>query len=73
MEYQEKHLQFFMEPDMDEKMTIPPGSNEKDVIKGSSVEYLPKGVPLLEKRWNLKDNMDFGEFTDRTLKCYYSS
>jgi len=62
----------FMEPNMDEPMNIPDGSKPEDVILGSSAEFLPKGVPVLEKRWNNNERMDFGEFTDRTLKSYYS-
>jgi len=62
----------FMEPDMIETMDIPNGSKEEDVIRGSSAKYLPEGVPILESRWNIKENMDFGKFTDNTLKMYYS-
>lgn len=62
----------FMEPNMKEDMMMPDGSDEADVIRGSSAEHLPKGVPVLSSRWNAKDNMDFGIFTDKTLKSYYT-
>jgi len=62
----------FMEPNMDEPMDIPSGSKAQDVIKGSSAEFLPRGVPVLEKRWNSNRKMNFGEFTEITLKSYYS-
>jgi len=60
----------FMEPMFGEKMDIPKGSSTENVIKGSSTQFLPPGVPLLGTRWN--ENMDFGSFTDMTLKSYYS-
>jgi isopenicillin N synthase-like dioxygenase len=59
----------FMEPMWDEKMNIPEGTNIENVQKGSSSKYLPPGVPLLANRWN--PNMNFGEFTEITLKSYY--
>jgi len=59
----------FMEPMFDEKMDIPQGIDTKNVTQGSSSKFLPPGVPLLETRW--KPTMDFGEFTDLTLKSYY--
>jgi len=58
-----------MEPQWDEKMDIPEGCKVESVIKGSATQYLPQGVPLLEKRW--KETMDFGEFSDATLQSYY--
>jgi len=59
----------FMEPMWNEPMNIPEGSNLDDVAMGSSSKYLPMGVPLLATRW--KEQMDFGQFTDVTLKSYY--
>jgi isopenicillin N synthase-like dioxygenase len=60
----------FMEPMWDEPMNIPNGSSVDDITKGSSAKFLPPGVPLLEKRW--KPDIDFGGFTDITLKSYYT-
>jgi len=58
----------FMEPMWDELMDIPKGTKRAQAEKGSSSEFLPKAVPPLSKRWN--PEMDFGEFTAETLKCY---
>jgi isopenicillin N synthase-like dioxygenase len=62
----------FMEPMWSEPMDIPPGANVDNVLRGSSSKYLPKGVPLLGKRWRPQDPpIDFGQFTEITLKSYY--
>jgi len=59
----------FMEPMWDEKMSVPEGSNIENILKSTSSTYLPHGVPTLGSRWN--PEMDFGQFTDATLKSYY--
>jgi hypothetical protein len=59
----------FMEPMWDEKMEIPKGSDKETVLKSSTTKYLPKGVPLLETRWEV--TMNFGEFTEKTLSSFY--
>lgn len=59
-----------MEPRWDGLMNLPKGAKEEDVVKGSSSKFLPQGVPLLGTRW--KPDMDFGSFTDITLKSYYT-
>lgn len=58
-----------MEPEFHEKMVMPAGTTEDDVIRGSAEHMLPKGVPILAKRW--KPSQDFGEFTEKTLSSYY--
>jgi isopenicillin N synthase-like dioxygenase len=63
-------LAVFMEPRWDGLMNLPKGAKEEDVVKGSSSKFLPQGVPLLGTRW--KPDMDFGSFTDITLKSYYT-
>jgi len=50
-------------------MALPNGAKEDDVLRGSGSRDLPPGVPPLASRW--KQEMDFGEFTDKTLKSYY--
>jgi len=60
----------FMEPMWDERMDIPKGASAENVTRGSAAKYLPPGVPFLAKRWN--ENLDFGQFTEITLKSYYS-
>ena len=58
-----------MEPEWDEKMTVPPGMDARNAQKATAEKALPKGVPRLASRWNEK--MDFGEFTEKTLRSYY--
>jgi len=59
----------FMGPDWNEPMNVPEGVSPEQAQMGSKVEYLPPGIPLLEKRW--KPTMDFAEFTRQTLSSYY--
>lgn len=59
----------FMEPEWDEAMDAPADTPTEKVVKSTSAEYLPPGVPQLATRW--KPSMTFGEFTDATLKSYY--
>jgi len=61
----------FMEPMWDEKMNLPSGAESSEVLRGSSTKHLPSGVPLLESRWDPVKQMDFGQFTEITLKSYY--
>jgi len=58
----------FMEPLWDEPMDIPAGLTAEDALRGTSRQYLPRGVPPLGKRW--QTGIDFGDFTKRTLKEY---
>jgi len=59
----------FMEPGWDEKMD-PPAMTDDDVItRGTSSQFLPKGVPTLSSRW--ESGITFNEFTSRTLGAYY--
>jgi len=60
----------FMEPQWDEKMDMPKGCKVESVVKGSATQYLPKGVPLLERRWK-KETMNFGEFSEVTISSFY--
>ena len=62
-------LAVFMEPEWNEPMAPPAGAEVHRVTKGAHGETLPPGVPALASRWNA--DMDFGEFTDATLKAYY--
>ena len=39
-----------MEPEWGEAMGVPDGTSVDDVTRGSSTEYLPDGIPLLEVR-----------------------
>jgi len=63
-------LAVFMEPMWDEYMSVPPGSDPEQVLKGAKGELLPKGVPKLVDRWT-GDEQSFGQFTDKTLASYY--
>ena len=63
-------LAVFMEPDFDYPMDLVKGRTEDDLFKGSTSEHLPPGVPLLKTRW--RPNQDFDNFTELTLKSYYS-
>jgi len=58
----------FMEPFFDEKMNPPAVYQRDELFRGS--EFFPPGVPRIQTRWN--EEMDFGQFTDATLKSYYS-
>jgi hypothetical protein len=58
-----------MEPEWHEKMNVPVGMNAQDAQQATAEKALPEGVPRLKSRWNEK--MDFGEFTDKTLRSYY--
>jgi len=58
----------FMEPMWGEPMNIPKGTTPAQAQEGSSTKFLPKSVPPLSQRWN--PEMDFGQFTAETLKCY---
>jgi len=60
----------FMEPEWGEPMDVPFGMRPEDAMKGSSHEYLPEGVPLLERRWI--HGQSFGDFTEKTLSSYYT-
>jgi hypothetical protein len=40
----------------------------QDACRGSSSEFLPRGVPPLETRWST--DMDFGQFSEHTLATY---
>jgi isopenicillin N synthase-like dioxygenase len=59
----------FMEPQWDEPMSIPPGTNKESVTRGSAAQHLPPGVPPLSSRWD--ESYDFGKFTEETLRAYY--
>jgi len=59
----------FMEPQWDASMNLPAGAKAEEILKGSSSRDLPPGVPPLGSRW--LPTMDFGEFTEKTLKSYY--
>ncbi len=48
---------------------MPEGRSASQAQTQAAAASLPKGVPPLSKRW--KDGMDFGQFTDATLKEYY--
>ena len=50
-------------------MNIPDGMDMSQAQSATAAENLPSGVPRLAHRW--KSGMDFGEFTDETLKNYY--
>jgi len=63
-------LAVFMEPMWNEKMDIPLGLNSENVKQSSTSKFLPVGVPLLDSRWT-SGEMDFGQFTEVTLKSYY--
>jgi hypothetical protein len=55
--------------DWDEPMCVPKDVSADNVRMGSKIEYLPQGVPLLERRW--APDATFAEFTDKTLRSYY--
>jgi isopenicillin N synthase-like dioxygenase len=59
----------FMEPNWDGDMKVPRGRNADQAQSQASASKLPPGVPAIGSRW--KDGMDFGQFTDATLKEYY--
>lgn len=59
----------FMEPNWDGDMKVPVGRTADQAQSQLAQKNLPPGVPPLSKRW--KDGMDFGQFSDETLKCYY--
>jgi len=58
----------FMEPEWNEDMDLPGGVSDENVLRGSSTKNMPPGVPLLGSRW--KPPMDFGQFSDVTIKSY---
>lgn len=59
----------FMEPMWDCPMHCPEGVDPNAAQSQSAAANLPRGVPPLASRW--KPDMDFGQFTDATLKSYY--
>lgn len=59
----------FMEPMYDCPMNCPEGVDTAAAQSQSAAANLPRGVPPLASRW--KPEMDFGQFTDATLKSYY--
>lgn len=62
-------LAVFMEPEWNEPMAPPSADAVEGVTHGAKGEALPPGVPALDARWT--PDMDFGQFTDATLKAYY--
>jgi isopenicillin N synthase-like dioxygenase len=61
----------FMEPEWDASMQQPNGRTLEQTAQGSSVAFLPAGIPPIATRWN--SQMNFGEFTVATLKGYHDS
>jgi hypothetical protein len=59
----------FMEPNWDGDMKVPTGRTAAQAQSQASAKNLPPGVPPLGNRW--KQGMNFGDFTDVTLKSYY--
>jgi len=59
----------FMEPNWDGDMDVPAGRSAEEAQTQAAAASLPTGVPPLGKRW--ETGMDFGQFTDKTLKEYY--
>lgn len=62
-------LAVFMQPMWDEQMNTPKDSTHEQVCHGSSSDLLPPGMPKLEDRW--EPPVDFGTFTNETLKKYH--
>lgn len=62
-------LAIFMEPEVHHHMSVPEGADSNRVLKSTTGEFLPPGVPALATRWN--NDMDFAEFTDKTLSSYH--
>jgi hypothetical protein len=58
----------FMEPEWPEPMDPPAGIDYKSTIQAANVAEVPKGVPLLARRW--RAGQDFGVFTKVTLEQY---
>jgi isopenicillin N synthase-like dioxygenase len=64
-------LAVFMEPEWDWKMQQPVGVSSDVVLRDAAGRVLPPGVPSLSNgRWVPED--DFGSFSEKTLKEYYS-
>lgn len=59
----------FMEPCWQEPMAVPRGREPEDAQSSQAARALPDGVPTLASRW--RPEMDFGEFTESSLKAYY--
>lgn len=63
----------FMEPEMDESMTMPAGRSREDVTQKIGDRIHEKGahvhLPSLDSRW--EPGMSFADFTAKTLASYY--
>ncbi len=66
----------FMEPNWDELMVCPYGTDPNDAQSQSAAANLPPGVPPLKTRWRASDGVNcvpqtFAEFSEETHKSYY--
>lgn len=62
-------LAVFMEPEYHGDMNLPPGRTLEQTQRKESERHLPPSVRTLRDRW--KEGMNFGEFSDATLKAFH--